>query len=122
MRRFISLIIFIFLATTNLYALDQDGRTTHNALVRPWMVVGRGIANIAGLPFEIPLTMAREADIHSRFWPVSFVPRTLNNMFIRSASAANDVFFSSLWQAPYTDDLSPLTEPMGLPEYPWQFE
>ena len=122
MKKYLLLTALLLIHSSSLYALDPEGRTTHGPLVRPWMVVGRGVVNIAGLPFEIPLTIAREADMHSRLWPISFFPRTLNNIFIRSASAANDIFFGSVWQAPYTDDLSPLTESMGLPEYPWQFE
>ncbi|MBI3316606.1 MAG: hypothetical protein HYZ85_01200 [Candidatus Omnitrophica bacterium] len=114
-------LIIIFLLPSIVFALDEDGRTTQSPLTRPWMLMGRGVVNIVGLPMEIPLTLAREGDKHSWLWPVSFPPRLVTNIITRSASAVNDFFFFP-WVASFTDDLSPWTEPMGLPEYPWQFE
>ena len=85
------------------------------------MVIGRGLMNVAGLPMEIPLTLAREGEMRRWLWPASFLPRLVTHIVIRSASAVNDIFFFP-FVAPFTDDLSPWTGPMGLPEYPWQFE
>lgn len=119
----INLVILLLLICSPLYALnlDEDGRTTKPPLARPFMVIWRGVVNLLALPMEIPLTLAREGDMHPKIWPITYVPRLLTNVITRTFSAANDLFFFP-WATPFTDDLSPWTEPMGLPMYPWQYE
>ena len=98
-----------------------DGRTDASAKSRPWMVLKRGLLNGFGLPVEFPRTFIAEKEIHPIIWPATAIPRSFNNFFVRAASAAHDIFFFP-WYAAYTDDLSPLSEPMGIPEYPWTKE
>jgi len=75
--------------------------------------------NIVGMPAEIPRTFIHEAKEHPWVSPFTGSLRLVNNIFLRTTSAVNDIAFFPLI-APFTDDLSPLTEPMGMPEYPWQ--
>ncbi len=119
MKKTAALIIVSFLILSPVYASGEDGYSTRGPLVRAAGVEGRGILNLAGLLFEIPRTWAEETKLHSRLWPVTYVPRLLTNILIRGTSAIYDVFLKP-WPALFTEDLSPLTEPMGLPEYPWK--
>ena len=121
MKKTVLLGTLLFVLSSSLLYAAEDGRTTHGPLVRPFMVIGRGVMNIVGLPMEIPLTIAREADMHRWVWPVTFVPRLVTNIVIRITSAVNDILIFP-WVTPFTNDLSPWTRPMGLSEYPWQFE
>ena len=84
-------------------------------------VVSRGVANAMALPLETYGTLRREIRFHSRLWPVTYIPRFLNNFVIRIASATHDVL-TLPWTAPFAEDTSPWTEGMGLPKYPWNIE
>ena len=95
-----------------------DYRTTRGPWGRAGIVMGRGLANVVGLPFEIPRTIALETERHSRLWPVTMIPRAFTNVAGRACSAMNDVLFSP-WIVPFTDDLSPWTKSFGLSDYPW---
>ncbi len=97
---------------------DIDGRTTAGAGKRMGMVFGRGLLNAGGVLLEIPRTVDQETKLHHKVWPVTMFPRSLHNFLIRAASSVHDVFIFP-WVVPFTDDISPWTEPMGLPEYPW---
>ena len=100
-------------------AVVANGRSEHGPLVRIAKVEGRGLLNIVGLPAEIFRTGVEEARHHHWLWPFTYVPRLLTYTIIRVTSAAYDIVFMP-FVAPFTADLSPLTEPMDLPEYPWQ--
>jgi hypothetical protein len=102
-------------------AAYEDGRTDHGVLMRLLIVEGRGLANAVALPLEIPRTVVQEHRYHRWLWPATFIPRMLTNIFMRATSAVNDVAFFP-WILPFTDDISPLTEGVGLPEYPWNFD
>ena len=119
----VALFAFIlFLATTlttPVYATVE--RSEHGPLARVGIVIGRGLANLAGSPLELPRSIVKEVKMHPRLWPITFIPRVLSNIFIRGTSAANDIAFFP-WVAPFTDDIASWAEQMGLPEYPWQWE
>ena len=83
-----------------------------------FQVIGRGVLNAVALPLEVSSSLARETQIHSRLWPFSYVPRMVNNIFYRGASATHDIFLLP-WYAPFTADTKPWTRGMGLPDYPW---
>lgn len=100
---------------------QTEGKTSMAPAMRPLVVMMRGAANVLGAPAEIYSTGVREVRMHKWVWPVSYVPRLVTNLFIRAASGVND-FFLAPWVVPYTDDISPITEPMALPAYPWQIE
>lgn len=99
----------------------QDGRTVKGVWAREGIVLGRGLLNLVGLPAEIVYTPVRETKIHPKAWPVTFLPRFIMNVGSRAGSAAYDIVCYP-WMAPHTDDLSPLTEFMDLPAYPWSKE
>ena len=109
----------VFLLTSLPLQASVDGHTDKGPMARPAVVFFRGVSNIVGMPLELISTGRREAQSHPRLWPVTYVPRFLTNFFIRAASGINDMFFYP-WVVPYTDDISPWTEPMGLPDYPWE--
>lgn len=117
MRKAVLFLVIITLAAGN--PVFAESTTSHGAVIRPWSAMGRGLANLAGLPAEIITTGLREGETHTRLWPVTYFPRLVGNLFTRAASGIYDIVFFPFY-APFTDDLSPLTEGMGLPEYPWQ--
>lgn len=111
--------LMLFLLSGNLsYASSQDGRTDHNVFVREGIVLGRGLLNVVGTAVEVIATPVREHQIHSKIWPISGLIRIPTNVFTRAASAVNDLVVYP-FMVPFTDDLTPLTEPMGIPEYAW---
>lgn len=102
--------------------MASGGRVEESPLKRTGIVVQRGLLNLVGSPVEIYSTAVRERKNHHWIWPVSFVPRTITNVVVRAASVVNDVLISPFFVAPFTTDIRPITEPMGLPDYPWQVE
>ena len=113
------LFILFLMAASKVYALE-DGRTTHGPLTRILIVEGRGFANLIGEPLvDIPRTTFQEIRMHHWLWPFTSLPRNGLNFMVRVTSAVHDICFMP-WIAPFTDDISPFTESMGLPEYPWQ--
>lgn len=109
--------LFLLLASPA-WAYDT-GRTEDGVLKRIAHVEGRGFLNLLGMPAELVRTPVEEARVHSRLWPVTFLPRAVTNIFIRSVSGVYDILLAPFVQ-PFTDDTSPLTDSMGLTEYPWQ--
>ena len=121
MKKTAFILFFLLLLAQPVWALSADGRTDMKPMARMGYVMMRGLGGAAGLPFEISGTFVREHRMHPRLWPVTFVPRLLNNLFIRTASIVNDVVIFP-FVAPFTNDLSPFTEAFDLPEFPWQSE
>ena len=122
MKKIILLIAFMMFTSGTLFAaVDQDGRSTSGPVARSGMVFNRGVWNIVGLPIEISSTMIRESDIHHWLWPITSLPRSVHHVFVRATSGVNDIFFEPV-AVMFTNDVSPMTEPMGLPTYPWQRE
>ena len=118
MKKMILLGIFIFLGAMPLRA-SVDGRTEHNGFVREGMVLGRGIVNLGGAPLEVPMTLAREIRLHHWLWPTTYLGRFSTNLVTRLTSGINDIVCMP-WIVPFTNDISPITEGMELPNYPWQ--
>ncbi len=110
---------FLLMLARPAWALSTDGRTEMKPVARVGYVMMRGIGGAAGIPFELSGTLARETRMHSRLWPITWVPRLANNLIIRTASIANDIAIYP-FAAPFTNDLSPSTEAFDLPEFPWQ--
>ena len=111
--------LFALLLMLNTFAYaSEDGRTTKGVWGREGIVLGRGLLNLVGAPFELIRTPVAETKVHTKAWPITSIPRTITNAFTRFASGAYD-FLAYPFVVPATDDLSPLTEPMGLPEYVW---
>ena len=118
-KKFCGLFVLIFLFASAASA-SVDGRVPNStAQERFKIVLFRGLLNLVGLPLELKRTAVLEKKIYPKAWSFTVVPRMLTNVFFRSASAANDTLFFP-WCTLFTDDLSPWTEAMGLPEYPWE--
>ena len=117
MRKAILCLVFLLSLSATAHALE-DGRTTHGVLAREGIVLGRGLLNLLGFPFELIRTPIAEPSTHKWIWPVTSIPRSLTNVLARASSAAHDIIVYP-WVVPFTDDLSPITEPMGLPKYVW---
>lgn len=113
------MLMLILLLTPALYAHANDDPSTRSPLGRVFEVETRGILNVIGLPAEVGTTGAREVEMHSRLWPVTYLPRFFTNVMIRSASALHDIVIMP-FTAPFTRDIKPWTRPLGLPDYPWQ--
>lgn len=119
MKRFVLMLLLCLTVASPLYADYADGRSERGPLGRVMEVEGRGLLNAVGLPFEITGTFVSEVRTHHWLFPATYPPRVLQNFILRTASIINDIFIYP-WIALGTDDISPWTEPMGLPEYPWQ--
>ena len=119
MKRCLALLLAVSLFANPAFASYDDGRTEAGVLGRLGIVEGRGFANIIGMPFEIPRTIVEEKRNHGMFAVVTTPPKMLFNIFTRVTSAVYDVAITP-WILPFTDDISPITEGMGLPPYPWQ--
>jgi hypothetical protein len=117
MKKVMLTALFLLAVVSPLYA-STDGRTDKGPMGRVGVVMGRGLLNLAGLPMEFFFTPAEEIKNHPKAWPLTFIPKTVTHIIFRAASAGGDIVFFP-WIVPFTDDLSPLTEPMGLSEYPW---
>lgn len=109
----------LFFSSASVSESATDGRTERGPATRPGVVFFRGLGNVVGLPFEVVTTLVREGEMHSRLWPATYPFRLVQNILFRSASAVTDMFFLP-WVSPSTEDISPLTESMGLPDYPWE--
>ena len=120
MKKILFLLFLIFLPTVSLYALGNEQFSHRGPLGRMGVVEARGLINVVTSPLELIGTAVREPKFHSRLWPVTVLPRIGLNVVLRLISGANDAFFF-VWVVPFTDDITPLTNDMGLPEYPWQW-
>lgn len=116
--RKLSILLLLLTITTPVFAYDT-GHSEEGVLKRIAMIEGRGFLNVLGLPAEFIRTPVEEARMHSRLWPVTMFPRIITNVFTRAVSAAYDIGLAPVVQ-PFTDNISPLTDVMGLPVYPWQ--
>ncbi|MBI3306610.1 MAG: hypothetical protein HYZ84_02220 [Candidatus Omnitrophica bacterium] len=113
------LVAFLLLVSLPAGLAGVDGHTDQGVGAREGMVIGRGLGNIMTLPFEIVSTLKSENEMHPKVWPITFIPRVVTNIIVRAVSAVNDIVFYP-WIVPFTDDISPMTESFGLPDYPTQ--
>ncbi len=113
----LALLAFLFF-TPAVFAYDT-GHSPESVFSRIGKIEKRGFLNVLGLPAELWRTPVDEVHAHPKLWPVTFFPRTVTNVVIRAVSAAYDIGLAPIVQ-PFSDDTSPLTEAMGLPDYPWQ--
>lgn len=120
MKKKLVLLFAFFLALQSTAFAYEDGRTDKGVWGRLGMVESRGLLNLIGLPCEFIRTGAVEKTVHPKAWPVTYIPKLFYNVFGRASSAANDVLVYP-FIAPFTNDLSPMTEPLGLSTYPWEW-
>lgn len=116
------IVLFILLpaAPHSLQAYDTR-RTDKGVFARILQAEKRGWLNWIGVPAEIVRTPVAQSKSHRWTWPVTMVPSLVTNVFIRLTSGLYDVVASPL-VLPFTNDMTPLTEAMGLPDYPWQIK
>lgn len=119
MKRSLLLLIVLFFAFANPARAAYEEYKIENKTDNPAKVFGRGLLNLVGLPLEISSTTVREVQMHPRLWPVTFLPRTVMNIFNRTVSGIHDLMIHP-WYAAWSDDTSPWTDGLGLPRYPWQ--
>lgn len=121
MKKAFALLVLLASFSCPALALPLDGRTDKGPVSRVGYVMARGLVNLATLPLEIPRTVRQEIEWHKYLWLISVWPRAIFNTWNRGFSAVTDLAFMP-WIMPFTNDLSPLTEHIDLPEYPWQKE
>ena len=121
MKKWILSISFLILAVTPVFAgsVYEDGRSDKGIFGRIVEVEKRGILNFVGTAAELIYTPMAEPAKHRYVWPITMIPRTLSNILMRFTSAVADIACLP-WILPFTDDISPLTEAMGMAEYPWK--
>ena len=112
-------VVLSLFAVPAAYAYDT-GRSEDGYFTRCMKIEGRGFLNLLSIPAELVRTPVVEARAHKWVWPVTSVPRFFSNLVSRIVSGAYDIVFSPFIQ-PFTNEITPLTDPMGLPDYGWQF-
>lgn len=123
MKKTLSLLTLFFLLTAAApVEVTQEGRSNLNAWQRSGTVFTRGIVNALASPAEIYRTFRVERQWHPKLWPVSVVPRTIYNFFMRATSAAYDIAIFPLFVVPFTNDIRPMSRYFDMPDYPWQLE
>lgn len=118
----IAFFIFISAASAADVQITKEGRSDLNPLQRSGYVFARGLINIFTSPLEIIRTFKTEREWHPKAWPVSYIPRTVYNFFIRLSSGAYDIAFFPWFVVPFTDDIRPFTRFYDLPDYAFQDE
>ena len=118
-KMFVWLFIMILLFNGAAYAVGPDGRTNHNGFVREGIVLWRGVINLVSSPLELLATPMREPHDHKWVWPITSIPHSVLNVIVRAGSSLQDILVYP-FVVPFTNDISPLTEPYDLPEYIWQ--
>jgi len=112
------LILFICVTLVPQWAFAKR-ENSGNYFQKVGEVQGRALMSGLSFPSEVVLTPAREIKKHPKAWPFTVLPRMMMNMGVRITSAAYDAFFYP-FVAPFTDDVTPLTENMGLKDYAHQ--
>lgn len=120
MKKISFLVFLLLLPALSLYAQGDEQFSHRGPLGRMGVVEARGLINVVTTPLELIGTAIREPKIQPKWWPVTILPRMGLNFVLRVVSGVNDALFF-VWVVPFTDDITPLTDDMGLPEYPWQW-
>ena len=118
MKKFFLYLILSLAVCPELFAYDT-GHSEDGVFKRIAKIEMRGLLNIIGLPAELIRTPIEESRVHKKVWPVTMFPRILTNIFTRAVSGIYDAAFAPFVQ-PFSNDTSPLTDGLGLPDYPWQ--
>lgn len=120
MRRvLISLTVIMSFLAGPLFAYDTH-RTDEGAFRRILSAETRGFLNLISTPLEVVRTPYAEARRHKWIWPLTMIPRTISNILIRTASSVQDIVISPI-SLSFSNDMTPLTYPLGLPDYAWDF-
>ncbi len=117
---FAGLLALILAAPALALEVDESGRTEAGPLNRSAYVLARGVTGVATIPCDIYRTGRTEIQSHRWLWPFTMLPRQFTNIVARTASSAHDFFIAPWAIAPYTDDITPMSEGLGLPDFPCQ--
>jgi hypothetical protein len=107
-----------FIFTNTAWAQSSNQLSTENKIK---IVEKRGWKNLLALPMEISSSTVREKRDHPKAWPVTVFPTTVTNCVYRMVSATNDILLHP-FVVPFTNNIVPWTDSLGLPEYPWQVD
>ncbi|PIW61648.1 MAG: hypothetical protein COW13_03125 [Candidatus Omnitrophica bacterium CG12_big_fil_rev_8_21_14_0_65_50_5] len=121
MRKAKTLILVILLMgifCTQTHASDS-WRSERGYFGRLLTVEARGLLGAVAAPLELVRTPVAERINHKWLWPVTFLPRFVNNIVTRVVSSIYDIA-AYPFILPFSNDITPLTDPMGLPDYAWQ--
>lgn len=117
MKKTILLLAVFVLIASSAFA-DTEERTTKGFWGKEGTVMGRGAVNILTCLSEHYYTIVREKKLYPESHAISYIPKSFLNVITRISSGAYDMIPLAI-MAPFTDNLTPLTKPMGLPDYPW---
>ncbi len=123
MKKFLSLICLFFILTAAApVEITRAGRSDLNAFQRSGYVFGRGVLNALASPMELVRTFKIEKRDHTRLWPITMIPKSFYNFFMRISSAGYDIAIYPFFVVPFTDDIRPMSRYFEMPDYPWQLE
>lgn len=121
MLKKIFLSLFVLLLLSSQGHAYESGHSEKNYFKRVFFTEMRGVANILASPVELVRTPLAEGKYHKYLWPITSFPRSFTNVMARITSGVYDVAFSPVFYL-FSKDTTPITHPMGLPDYPWQFK
>lgn len=116
-----TIVLTIFLLSLVVVTNASPAWARLEPLKRVGYVFSRGIVNVVTSPLELIRTYRYERNIHKYVWPATAFPRSVTNGMVRGMSGLTDIAFMP-FVVPWTEDASPIAEPMGLPEFVWQGE
>lgn len=117
----ISALIFLFsffISSNAVFAEVTPNLSTGKKILT---VEGRGWVNLVTSPLELLTSSLREFKKRKYLGVITFAPQTATNFFYRVTSFVNDILLYPC-VVPFTDNITPWTEYIGIPEYPWQME
>lgn len=117
MKKTFLFLMILMLSAGLAYAAGED-RSTQGFWGREGHVMGRGAINFLTSPSELFYTAGREKETHPGSWGWTVVPQSFMNLIVRISSGAYDLIPLPI-MVPFTDNLTPLTRYMDLPDYPW---
>lgn len=112
------LLIMVSLLAPVAHADDHVEKGTWDKFLE---VEGRGLLSLVGLPCELHQSYIVAKEENPKIWGLTYLPIYLSRTAVRLGSALNDIAMFPL-AVPFTDDLRPITELMGLTDYAWEKE
>ena len=117
-KKSVPFLLFAFLVSGVVFASEEPSN---------WKVASdvnqRGVVNFVTAPYELVRTTKEEYNLRPRAWFYTAIPRSIQNMTTRMSSATYDMLVKPWGLAlGKSQDTSPLTEHLDLPEYAWSKE
>lgn len=118
MKKTVWLAIFLILGLSHSAALAKDNMNA-SATQKIGTTMSRGLINLSTLWMELPATALDERKKNPKIWYLTTLPASFTKMVFRFTSAAVDLGVYP-FVAPFSDDIDPWTQAMGLPDYAYQ--